>query len=185
MFLPNCGRASFPSPVPYRSARPAFVICGLQSRSIGTARRSQTVGSTQIVPISTQNGDHICKPSETSHSLRRVSGRNMTLWCPRTLRPRTSAASGSRSRSFSTGYRPKRTSSLLRRSVPAPVYSFTSSHPLPSLHFFYGSTIDSHQRESQAWGLPCLSLWERWLSEARTERVHAEYGCQSPLSHLR
>ena len=30
-------------------------------------------------------------------------------------------------------------------------------------------------------GTPCLSLWERWLSGAKTERVSVE----SPLSHLR
>ena len=40
------------------------------------------------------------------------------------------------------------------------------------------------QRESQAWGLPCLSLWERWLSEAKTERVHAG-SSKNPLSRLR
>ena len=32
-------------------------------------------------------------------------------------------------------------------------------------------------------GTPCLSRWERWLSEAKTERVNRD--CQSPLSHLR
>ena len=106
--------------------------------------RSQTVGSTQIVPISTQNGKHICKPSGTSRSLRRESGRNTTLWFPKMPCPRISVPCGSRSRPFSTGSRPKRTSSLLLTSVPAPVCSFTSSHPLPSLHFFYGSTVDSH-----------------------------------------
>ena len=29
----------------------------------------------------------------------------------------------------------------------------------------------------------CLSLWERWLSEAKTERVYRD--CQNPLSRLR
>ena len=32
---------------------------------------------------------------------------------------------------------------------------------------------------------PCLSLWERCLSEAKTERVHAECDRQNPLSRLR
>ena len=32
---------------------------------------------------------------------------------------------------------------------------------------------------------PCLSLWEMWPSEARTERVHAERDCRGPLSRLR
>lgn len=69
--LRSCGRASFPSPAPYRSAKPVSATCGLQSRSIWTAHRSQTAGSMQIVPISTQNGDPICKPSGTSRSSRR------------------------------------------------------------------------------------------------------------------
>ena len=30
---------------------------------------------------------------------------------------------------------------------------------------------------------PCLSPWERWLSEAKTERVNCD--CQTPLSRLR
>lgn len=73
--LRSCGRASFPSPAPYRSAKPVSATCGLQSRSIWTAHRSQTAGSMQIVPISMQNGDPICKPSGTSRSSRRESGK--------------------------------------------------------------------------------------------------------------
>ena len=32
--LRSCGRISFPSPAPYRSAKPVSATCGLQSRSI-------------------------------------------------------------------------------------------------------------------------------------------------------
>lgn len=62
--------------------------------------------------------------------------------------PPASVPCGSRSRSFSTGCRPKRTSSLLRTSVPAPVCSSTSSPPSLSPPSSCGSTIDSHHRGS-------------------------------------
>ena len=58
--------------------------------------------------------------------------------------PPASVPCGSRLRSFSTGCRPKRTSSLLRTSVPAPVCSSTSSPPSLSPPSSCGSTIDSH-----------------------------------------
>ena len=146
MFLPSCGRISFPFPAPYRSAKPVSATCGLQSRSIWTAHRSQTAGSMQIVPISTQNGDPICKPSGTSRSSRRESGKSTMFLFPKMPYPPASVPCGSRSRSFSTGCRPKRTSSLLRTSVPAPVCSSTSSPPSLSPPSSCGSTIDSHHR---------------------------------------
>ena len=144
MFLPNCARISFPSTAPYRSAKPVSATCGLQSRSIWTAHRSQTAGSMQIVPISTQNGDPICKPSGTSRSSRRESGKSTMFLFPKMPCPPASVPCGSRLRSFSTGCRPKRTSSLLRTSVPAPVCSSTSSPPSLSPPSSCGSTIDSH-----------------------------------------
>ena len=139
-------RISFPSPAPYRSAKPVSATCGLQSRSIWTAHRSQTAGSMQIVPISTQNGDPICKPSGTSRSSRRESGKSTMFLFPKMPCPPASVPCGSRLRSFSTGCRPKRTSSLLRTSVPAPVCSSTSSPPSLSPPSSCGSTIDSHLR---------------------------------------
>ena len=33
--------------------------------------------------------------------------------------------------------------------------------------------------------IPCLPLWGRWPSEARSERVYAKRDCQGPLSRLR
>ena len=146
MFLPNCVHISFPFPAPYRSAKPVSATCGLQSRSIWTAHRSQTAGSMQIVPISTQNGDPICKPSETSRSSRRESGKSTMFLFPKMPYPPASVPCGSRLRSFSTGFRPKRTSSLLRTSAPAPVCSSTSSPPSLSPPSSCGSTIDSHHR---------------------------------------
>ena len=46
------------------------------------------------------------------------------------------------------------------------------------------------RRTSYRANIPCLSLWERWPSVARTERVtndHTNYSkrLQGPLSHLR
>ena len=131
-FSPNCARTGCLFRAPCRSARRVSATCGRQSRSIWTARRSRTDVFMQTAPTLTQIGKHICKASEASRSLRRVSGRNTTLWCPRTPHPRMSAASGSRSRPFSTDCKRKRTSSPLPTSAPAPVCSFTSSPPLPS-----------------------------------------------------
>ena len=100
MFLPNCARISFPFPAPYRSAKPVSATCGLQSRSIWTAHRSPTAGSMQIVPISTQNGDPICKPSGTSRSSRRESGKSTMFLFPKMPCPPASVPCGSRLRFF-------------------------------------------------------------------------------------
>ena len=165
MFLPNCVHISFPFPAPYRSAKPVSATCGLQSRSIWTAHRSQTAGSMQIVPISTQNGDPICKPSETSRSSRRESGKSTMFLFPKMPYPPASVPCGSRLRSFSTGFRPKRTSSLLRTSAPAPVCSSTSSPPSLSPPSSCGSTIDSHHRGRRRTAHPkaplCKGSWRR------------------------
>ena len=89
-------------------------------------------------------GDPICKPSGTSRSSRRESGKSTMFLFPKMPCPPASVPCGSRLRSFSTGCRPKRTSSLLRTSVPAPVCSSTSSPPSLSPPSSCGSTIDSH-----------------------------------------
>ncbi len=59
---------------------------GCKADPIWTAHRSQTAGSMQIVPISTQNGDPICKPSGTSRSSRRESGKKVRCSCFRRCR---------------------------------------------------------------------------------------------------
>ena len=80
-------------------------------------------------------------------------------------------------RSFSTGCRPKRTSSLLRTSVPAPVCSSTSSPPSLSPPSSCGSTIDSHRGRKAAIGKILRQLCE-WKgvkiieAEACPEHIH-------------
>ena len=98
------------------------------------------------ISVFTQNLGQTRKPSGTSRSSRRESGKSTMFLFPKMPCPPASVPCGSRLRSFSTGCRPKRTSSLLRTSVPAPVCSSTSSPPSLSPPSSCGSTIDSHPR---------------------------------------
>ena len=176
-FCPTAPASSSPIPCAVQISKASLChLWACKADSIWTAHRSQTAGSMQIVPRSTQNGSiPSANRAGTSRSSRRESGKStMFLFPPKMPYPPASVPCGSRSRSFSTGCRPKRTSSLLRtvRSCAGLLFHIFSSPrfrrpPLAVqlLIRIIGEALAGAESQS-------LPFQGRWLGEAETERSY-------------
>ena len=146
MFLPNCARISFPFPAPYRSAKPVSATCGLQEQDRSGLRaghrrpalcRSCLYRRRMEIPSAN-------RAERRAHHAAKAEKVRCSCFRRCRVHPHQCPAAADRGLFRKLAARPKRTSSLLRTSVPAPVCSSTSSPPSLSPPSSCGSTIDSH-----------------------------------------